>query len=77
MSEQIQITNSFDKATLSKIARGALYTFYTAALVGGAEALFKYLLAIDLGNPFITMMFIQIMGVAYNAFKEWRKGEVK
>ena len=77
MNEEIQVAKSFDKATLLKIAKGALYTFYTAALVGGAEALFNYLLTVDLGNPLITMLFIQIMGVAYNAFKEWRKGEVK
>ena len=69
-----QIAKQFDKKTLINIAKGALHTFYTAALVAGGLAVMEYVMLIDFGNPIITSMVVQVVGVAYNTLKEYKKG---
>jgi hypothetical protein len=63
-----QIKNSFDKATLIKIGKGAL--------ISGGAALSVYVLeavsAMDFGQA--TALIVAIAGILINAIKEYKKG---
>ena len=64
-----QIKNQFDKATLSKVGKGAL--------IAASATLGLYILSwigtLDFGSAW-TPLVAAIVPIAVNAIKEWRKG---
>jgi hypothetical protein len=66
----MQKKNSFDKATLKKVATGALIAG------GGAMALYvlDFVQALELNDPVLTSFVAWFVPVAINAVKEWMKG---
>lgn len=67
----MQIKFAFDKTTLIKIAKGALY-----AISGGAAIAFlEYVGALQIDNPVWAPLIAWFVPSAINAVKEWMKGE--
>lgn len=66
-----QIKWSFDKITLQKIAKGALYSISPAVAV----ALGSFFMNIDFGNAVINSFVAWFTPFAVNAVKEWSNGE--
>ena len=73
MSKEKQVKNSFDKKTLSKIAKGAGITaFYSITVF-----ILTYVQSHEMGNALFYGFATQLIPTALNALKEWFNGEMK
>lgn len=65
-----QVAFSFDKATLKKIARGAIIAMTGAAAIAGLQ----YLGTIQISDPVLAAVVAWVVPTAINAVKEYIKG---
>lgn len=65
-----QIAYTFDKATLTKIGKGALYAIAPAAAI----ALLEYIGTIQISDPALASFAAWGVPFLINAVKEWAKG---
>jgi hypothetical protein len=68
-----QIRNSFDKATLKKIGKGALI----ATSAGASIALLEFVGTLQTNNPTLAVLIATLVPIAVNAIREWRAGEAR
>jgi hypothetical protein len=65
-----QVSRSFDKATLEKITKGAVFSGINAGLI----AMLVYLQGIEIADPALAGFMTWAIPTAINAVKEWYKG---
>jgi hypothetical protein len=65
----MQIKNSFDRETVIKILKGAVYAIVPAAML----ALVEYIGTIKVSDPMLAAFIVWATPFAVNAIKEWRK----
>lgn len=67
----MQIANSFDRETVKKILRGAMYAMAVPAVLG----LLEYVGKLEISNPVMAMLVAYVVPIFINAVKEYRAGK--